>query len=293
MKFGSSLFGCEKIKRRKLTHCNIYLSNVLHTVTVYNTAFNTQQNKSISYKIKWEGGELWCLGLVPLVFITSQAGLLLFKLSVQDSYFVCRCIIQSHQTDWGKEQEYGRMLWACTSMSADSHVLPFPAWGLEVKRILMTTDQTGMKKPPAVHELIIMQRLVARAWRRSPSTPQLTRIWLVSAPINNQATINRAINSYCNTLIYSIIQGSSVVTSSIYINTIYTHTHARTRCLQHKHAYGRCCSHVKLHKQSLLCLILSPFNEPLSFSSNIIYNIRKWFNAEPVLRFQIKRTETL
>lgn len=154
MKFGSGFFGCEKRKRKKLTHCNIYFSNVLHTVTFYNTAFNTQQNKSISYKNKWEGGELWCLGLVPLVFITSQAGLLLFKLSVQDSYFVCRCIIQSHQTDWGKEQEYGRMLWACTSMSADSHVLPFPAWGLEVKRILMTTDQTGMKKPPAVRELI-------------------------------------------------------------------------------------------------------------------------------------------
>lgn len=95
---------------------------------------------------------------------------------------------------------------------------------------------------------LIMQLLVARAWCPSPSTLQLTWIWLVSAPINNQATINRAINSYCNTLIYSIIQGSSVITSSIYINTIYTHT--RTLGLQHKHAHGRCYSHVKLHRHS-------------------------------------------
>lgn len=208
--------------RKKLTHCNIYLSNVLHTVTVYNTAFNTQQNKSISYKIKWEGRKLWCLGLVSLVFITSQ--LLLFKLSVQDSYFICRCIIQSHQTDWGKEQEYGWMLWAWTSMSADSHVLPFPVWGLEVKRILMTTDQTGMK-PPAVRELIDNAAIGCSSVTSFPINPAVNPD-LAGFCTNNQATINRAINSYCNTLIYSIIQGSSVVTSSIYMNTIYTHARA-------------------------------------------------------------------
>lgn len=152
---------CEKTRKKILTHCNIYLSNVLHTVTVYHTALNTQQNKSISYKIKWERRELWCLGTVPLVFHVSQAGLLLFKLSVQEIRFICRCIIRSctHQTDGGKEQEYKWILSAWTSTSADSHVLPFPVRCLE---ILMTTGQTGMKTPQA--------STVARAWRHSPST---------------------------------------------------------------------------------------------------------------------------
>lgn len=34
-----------QIKDKNLTHSNIYFSDVLHTVTVYNTALNTQQNK--------------------------------------------------------------------------------------------------------------------------------------------------------------------------------------------------------------------------------------------------------
>lgn len=163
--------------------------------------------------------------MVALVFNISG-----WSAAVQEIHLICRCIIQSrtHQTDGGKEQEYRRILSACTPMSADSHVLPFPVCCLEIKT-LTTTDQPGMKKPPAVTELIDNAASGCSSVTSFPSTPQLTRIWLVSAPVNNQATINRAINSYCNTLIYSITQGSSVITSSIYINTIYTHTRARAR----------------------------------------------------------------
>lgn len=131
------------------------------------------------------------------------------------------------KTDGGKEGEYKRILSACTSMSADSHTPPIPA------------AQTGMKQPPAVTELTGNAAVAGWGATPSPSAPPSTRIWLVSAPINNQATINRAINSYCNTLIYSVTQGSSVITASIYINTICTRT--CTLCLQHTHAHWCVC----------------------------------------------------
>lgn len=52
VKMGSDFMVVKKQEKKNLTHRNIYLSNVLHTATVYNTALKTQQNKSISYKIK-------------------------------------------------------------------------------------------------------------------------------------------------------------------------------------------------------------------------------------------------
>lgn len=131
-------------KKRKRIWLTVIFNfpNVLHTVTVYNTALNTQQSKSISYKIKWEE-RILMLKKVPLVFHCC-------------CLYIKRVTWLPHAPNWWQAwtQAEARILPACTSMLADSHMLPFPVWCLEVKRILIITDLTWMKKPAAVTELI-------------------------------------------------------------------------------------------------------------------------------------------
>lgn len=134
-------------KKRKRIWLTVIFNfpNVLHTVTVYNTALNTQQSKSISYKIKWEE-RILMLKKVPLAFHCCCPSCLYIK----------RVTWLLHAPNWwqARTQAEARILPACTSMLADSHMLPFPVWCLEAKRILTITDLTWMKKPPAVTELI-------------------------------------------------------------------------------------------------------------------------------------------
>lgn len=134
----------EKRKRIWLTVIFIF-PIVLHTVTVYNTALNPQQSKSISYKIRREE-RILMLKKVPLVF----------RCCCPSCLYIKRLTWLAHAPDgwqaWARAE--ARILPACTSMLADSHRLPFPVSCLEVKRTLTTTDLTWMKKPPAVTELI-------------------------------------------------------------------------------------------------------------------------------------------